>query len=489
MAETDGSVDRRRFLEQTATAGSAMVLAAESYARVVGANNQIRVGFLGCGGRAQAHINAVLKLKKLGLSPVAVCDVWDGLEDTYYQESPPGQRTRRNFAQGLYPSARKCGLNPKDTAKVTKEYRRIVDRKDVDLVVIATPDHWHARMALDAMAAGKDMLIERPMARTATEAFQIVDAAHLYQRIVAVGVQSMADPGWEIARNWISQHAIGPMVHLQTGMFHNDIRGEWRYYRIAKEMTSKTVDWQRFLGPTVEGNSEKNLPFNRATFAQWRCNRQFSGGPLTEWLVPKITPLLSLGKLTVPRRVMTSGGLFWQHDGRTVPDLVTVCADFEEGYQLQFTATTISSYPTEEVVRGRLGTVKFTKGNVQLFEDNPLRGNKLPNRLEQPISPTRSQMYQPNDNDSLSMWENFIDCIRSRNSATLCPPELGAVAVTIAHMAERSYRTGMPVFWDSEHRQLAGGDNSWAERWDIASKQHQRGAGLMPPDYQSLAED
>src|SRR5262245_61438721 len=160
MAESEQKpVDRRGFLRS----GAALSLTAVSYGRVAGANGRLGVAFVGCGGRAQAHINTILKLRQEGqeIAPVGACDVWDGQEDIFEHEFPPGQFTRRNYAQGLYPSAKKCGLNVSDSSRVTKDYRRLLDLKDVDVVCIATPDHWHARQTLDALAAGKDVYVEK----------------------------------------------------------------------------------------------------------------------------------------------------------------------------------------------------------------------------------------------------------------------------------------------------------------------------------------
>src|SRR5438128_296582 len=166
-------LDRRKFFGSAA----AMSLSAAGYGSVVGANDRLGVAFLGCGGRAQAHIDLVNRLAKDGkaVAPVAVCDVWDGLEDDYDIEFG-GKVTRRRYSQGLRPAAAKCGLDPADRNRVTKDYRRILDRKDVDLVCIATPDHWHGKMTVDALAAGKDVFVEAPLTRTAEEAAAVVDA-------------------------------------------------------------------------------------------------------------------------------------------------------------------------------------------------------------------------------------------------------------------------------------------------------------------------
>jgi predicted dehydrogenase len=164
-------LDRRKFLGSAA----ALSLSAASYANVSGSNERLRIGFLGCGGRAQAHIDLVNRFaaEKKSVAAVAVCDVWDGLEDEYDVHFG-GKATRRRYAQGLFPSARKCRLDPADKARVTKDYRIVLDRKDVDVVCIATPDHWHGRMTVDALYAGKDVFVEKPMTRTAEEAIAVL---------------------------------------------------------------------------------------------------------------------------------------------------------------------------------------------------------------------------------------------------------------------------------------------------------------------------
>jgi predicted dehydrogenase len=487
-------VDRRDFLRSSAAVGTALTLSAASYAKVAGANSRLGVAFVGCGGRAQAHIHAILKLKQEGqvIAPVGVCDVWDGQEDSYDHEFPPGQITRRTYAQGLYPSAKKCGLNASDSTRVTKDYRRLLDLKDVDLVCIATPDHWHARMTLDALAAGKDVYVEKPMTRTASEAQAVADAACKFNRVVVVGVQGMADPIWLKANEVVRSNRIGPVVQAQTGVHRNDVRGQWRYYRLTPKMTPKTVDWDLFLGHQFEvsgealGPTPKDLAFDRAVFAQWRCYAPFSGGVFTDLLVHKATHLLAATGLRYPRRVVGTGGLYWEHDGRDVPDTATLVADFDEGCQMVFTATTVSGYPVEEVIRGRFGAIKFAKGALQLFRDDPTRASGLPARLEKSIEPTETLAVLPPANETHSMWEHFIGCVRDRNRATLCPPELGAAAVAIAAMGVASYRSGQVLLWDKDQRRVIGADGSWAERWEVRSRARERFAGMQPPKYMDL---
>jgi predicted dehydrogenase len=451
-------LDRRKFLRKTtAAAGAALSLTAQGYAAVPGANERIRVGFLGCGGRAQAHIHLVAKLKDASVVPAAVCDVWDGHEEDY-DHTFGGHTVRRHYAQGLYPSAVKCGLDPADRKHVVKDYRRIIDLKEIDAVCIATPDHWHARMTLDAAAAGKDVYCEKPMTRTPAEATAVVDALARYNRVMTVGVQTLATPVWRTAQDLIRGGRIGPVAQAAGGVFRNDARGQWRFYRLVPQMTARTVDWDLFLGHRFDVNGEpigpapQELPFDRAAFAQWRCYSPFSGGPFTDLYVHPVTRLLVACGLRFPGRVTAAGGLFQEHDGRDVPDVATLAADFDEGCQLLVTGTTLSAYPVEEVIRGRLGALKFVRGGVQVIRDDPNGGAGLPARLEQAVEPAEVVPVAAPVNETEALWRNFLDCVRRRDRNTLSPPELGAAAVAIVGMAQQSCRDGRAYAWDPERR-------------------------------------
>ncbi|HJZ53420.1 MAG TPA: Gfo/Idh/MocA family oxidoreductase, partial [Gemmataceae bacterium] len=270
------SVNRRAFLATSAAAGAAFTLPATSYAKVVGANEKVRIGFLGTGGRCQQHIDAIVDMRDEGkpVEPFAVCDVWDGDETLGKRTNDKKNRTGR----GLYPSAKTCGI-PMDAGngRVSKDYRTILANKDVDIVCIATPDHWHARMAIDAMQAGKDVYMEKPMTRTIAEAIAVVDTAVKTNRVVTVGVQSMADPTWRAANEYIRAGNIGHVFQGQTSYYRNYIGGQWRYYPLKKDMNLTTIDWDTWLGykfQTVDGSplgpTPQQMPFDRAVWAQWR---------------------------------------------------------------------------------------------------------------------------------------------------------------------------------------------------------------------------
>jgi predicted dehydrogenase len=495
-------LDRRKFLGSAA----ALSLSAASYANVSGSNDRLRIGFLGCGGRAQAHIDLINRFAADGkpVAAVAVCDVWDGLEDEY-EVHFGGKATRRRYAQGLFPSARKCRLDPTNKTHVTKDYRIVLDRKDVDAVCIATPDHWHGRMTVDALHAGKDAFIETPMTRTPQEAVAVLDAWQHTGRVVTVGVQSMADGVWMRAFDLIRSGGIGHVAHAQGGVFRNDIRGQWRFYRLAREMNPKTIDWDLFLGHHFElagvpiGPTPKDQPFDRAAFAQWRCLWPFSAGPFADLLAHPLTHLSAAMGVKFPARVTAGGGLYLEYDGRKMPDIGTVVADYEEGCQLVLTAATITGYPVEEVIRGRLGAIKFVKGGYQVFRDDPARGATFAPRLEQPPTPAEIVAVESPRNETESLWENFLECARARRQSTFSPPDLGAAAVSTAAMAAQSYQTGQALFWDRDRREVALADSTWATRWEQRSQSRGKpnqifgwsggevGSTVQAPPHQKLA--
>ena len=498
--------NRRDFLRTSAAAGAALTFTAASYGRIIGANDRIGIGFIGVGGRCQAHLNIIKQMQddKKPVAAVAVCDVWDGLEDDYQHEFPPGKFTRRHYRQGLYPSAKFVGLNPDDKKHVVKDYHRLLELPEVDVVCIATPDHWHARMSIDAAQAGKHVYCEKPMTKTIEEAQAVVEAMVKNNIVMSVGVQSMADPSWTTAYDLIRQGKIGHVAQAQTSYYRNDIRGQWRYYRLTKNMNPETIDWKMFLGSNVKGVDGKpigpDIPFDRAVFAQWRCYWPFGGGMFTDLFVHQTTHMIAAMGVRYPARVVGAGGLYLEYDGRDVPDVATVVADYDEGCQFMVTATMISSYPIEEVIRGRLGTIRFVPKGLEIYDDNPTKGAGIPARLgDRKMEPAQVVEIDRPKNDTGALWENFLQCVRKRDRNTLSPPELGAAAFTTVAMGVQSYRTGQVLFWDKEQRKVVPADGSWAQRWEKRSHEHGKpnqiigwqggdaGSVMIPPQYQKLA--
>lgn len=453
-------LNRRGFLGTAAVGAAAISLPAASYGRVVGANEKIGVAFLGTGGRCmESHVKIINKMIEEGkpVRAAGVNDVWDG---------------NKEVGRGLYPAAEALKLNPDDKEKVTKNYQKLLDSKDVDVVCICTPDHWHAKMSIDAMAAGKDVYCEKPMTRTIEESHAVVDATKKYNRVMSVGVQSMANPIWRMANEYIKAGNIGHVAQAQTSYYRNSALGQWRYYKLTKDMNPKTIDWDMFLGYKYDvngvaiGPKPDQQPFDRAVYGQWRCYWPFGGGLFTDLFVHQTTHMIAAMGVRYPARVTGSGGIYLEYDERDVPDVATVVADYDEGCQLLITATMINNYPIEEVIRGRLGTLKFTRKNAMMgYEILPQdlgkggpavarmksdeSGNFVPSTLDDASKKAKYSYLT----DTYALWEDFLECCRSRKQETLSSAELGAAAFTTVNLGVQSYRQGQVMFWNKELRQ------------------------------------
>ena len=500
---------RRDFFHASAAAGTALTLAANSYAKVKGANDRINVGFIGVGGRCQMHVDTILQMKAegKGVEPFAVCDVWDG-----------NQTKVKGKGQGLYPTAKRCGLDTADKARVTKDYRILLGNKDVDLVCIATPDHWHARMVLDAFDAGKDVYCEKPMTKTIAEAQAVVDAWKKSGRVMSVGVQSMADPVWMKANDMIRKGKIGHVLHAQTRYFRNSDIGMWRNYYLTPDMNPKTCDWDMFLGHKFNvngvplGPTPDVQPFDRAVFAQWRCYWPFGSGMFTDLFVHQVTHLLAAMGVRYPRRVTGAGGLYVEYDGRDVPDVATVVADYDEGCQVLITSTMCNNYPIEECIRGKTGTINFlpmTGDRMKGFEVIAQNATKPGGPgdfdrgkvevVDSGFDAPKVEGDNPNGQLTYRLWENFLDRVRAQKQDTQSTPDLGAAAFTMVMMAVKSYREGKTFFWDKEQRKPVEADASWAAAWEARSKKRGKpnqiigweagdaGSTLRVPDDAKLA--
>jgi predicted dehydrogenase len=497
------NVNRRDFLRTGAAGAAVLSLSAASYAKVPGANDRIGIAFLGTGGRCQQHIGTILNLQRQNpnnVRPVAVCDVWDG-----------EQSLGRGEGRGLYPSARRCGLNRDDQQHVTKDYRRLLELREVDAVCIATPDHWHAKMSIDAAAAGKHVYCEKPMTKTIAEAHAVLDAVRRANVVMTVGVQWMADPLLRTINEMICRGGIGHVAQAQTSYYRNSAVGQWRYYPLLRSMTPQTIDWDMWLGTrfSVFPNEPlaRSRPFDRAVWAQWRCYWDFGGGMFTDLFVHRTTRIIAAMGVRYPARVVGAGGVYLEYDGRDVPDVSTIVADYDEGCQLLISATMINDYPLDQVIRGHTGTVKLTSRPRQggqgeewgAYVQEQEIGNRPANRADTSHENRWIGGGIPEDDNATQMlWENFLQCVRSRNRETLSTPELGAAAFTTVAMGVQSYRTGQTLFWDREHRRPVPADASWAAKWERRSHERgrpsqiigwtggDRGSTLQPPAYQRL---
>ena len=300
----------------------------------------------------------------------------------------------------------------------------------------------------------------------------------------------------------ITAGKIGHVMQGQTSYYRNSDVGQWRYYPLTKDMTPKTVDWKMFLG--TEFGLAPDQPFNRAKYAQWRCYWDFGGGMYTDLFVHQLTHLIQAMGVRFPRRVVGGGGLYLEYDGRDVPDVATVVADYDEGCQVIISATMCNDVQLGEVIRGHTGDDQV-RGDPTTASTSPSRSSRAARPLRARNTGEGGEHVtvadQPRD-DTRALWEHFLECIRSRNPETLCPAETGYAAIATVNLGVQSYREGKAFYFDKETGKVSEADTSWAARWEKRSKLRGKPNQVMgwkagdrgldrssPPDYQKLEGD
>jgi predicted dehydrogenase len=369
---------------------------------------------------------------------------------------------------------------------------------EVDAVCIGTPDHWHAKQTIDAMKAGKHVYCEKPMTHTVEEAIEVVAAWRSTGQIMQVGVQSTSLPIWDKAREQIQDGRLGHLLQFQTEYYRNSEVGQWRYYKLTKDMSPKTVDWKRWLG--VEEGLAPDMPFDRAVYKQWRCYWPFGSGMYTDLFVHRTTSMLKATGLRYPGRVVGAGGIFLEYDGRDVPDVATVVADFKEGAQAVVTASMcVQETPIQQCIRGHFGSFIFGEQNEQ-GDFKPTNGENynafqfVPERKQvtrdSALKTEVTVVEKPKEDTTYTHFKNWLSAMREGNQQ-LCnnPPDLGAAAIVIVTLGSRSYREGKVFQFDADSSSVREADGSWAARWEKMSKEHAKPAqvaGWKAGDYGSL---
>jgi predicted dehydrogenase len=479
---SEASVSRRTFIQTSAAVAAAGQLAGQAFAapapsKALGANDRIRIGFIGVGGRGSNHVSSLTKIKKGGanIDLVAVSDVYSRHQDR-------AAETIRNDTDF-------------DCEKF-EDYRDMLAGDKVDAVCIGTPDHWHAKQTIDALKAGKHVYCEKPMTHTIQEAMDVVDAWKESGKVMQVGVQSTSLPVWDHCRELINEGRLGKMLQFQTEYYRNSEVGQWRYYKLEKEMTPKTINWRRFLG--VDEGLAPDMPFDRAKYKQWRCYWPFGSGMYTDLFVHRLTAMLKATGLRYPARVVGAGGIFLEYDGRDVPDVATVVADYHEGVQGIITSTMCcEETPLKQVIRGHFGSFVFGNGeHFPAFDYVPERHQVTKNDK---LKEQKIEVGEVSDTTT-AHFKNFVDCMFAGTPDKVNnTPELGAAAIVTVNLGAQSYREGKAYFFDVDAKKERLADSSWAAQWESmsqsgASPRHQagwkagdHGSKLRPPEWMALA--
>jgi len=441
---------RRKFIQQSATVAAAVATttAAASQAKAADANQRMRIGFIGPGGRGfGAHVKSLCTLHENGrkIDLVAVAEVYSV--------------QREKVAKYIED---KTGTKPNQYV----DYQEMIEKENLDAVCIGTPDHWHHKQTIDALKAGLNVYCEKPMTKTVEEAFNVEKQWRESGKVMQVGVQSTSLPVWDEVRGLLNSGKLGKVLGFQTEYFRNSDVGQWRYYKLEKEMTPKTIDWSRWLG-TSEGLAPE-MPFDREVYKQWRRFWPFGSGMFTDLFVHRTTSMLKATGLRLPGRVTGAGGIYLEYDGREVPDVATVVADFNEGVQGLVTATMCNEASrVNQLIRGHYGTFAFGNGEqFDGFDFIPERG---------PVTHVRQKEERitttPVKNTTLAHFENWLDACEAGDPAKCNnTPDLGAAAMAVVNLGAQSYRKGEVYFVDGANRTISTKDPGWAAQWEEMSK-------------------
>jgi len=395
------NIGRREFLKQAA-AGAAIGLVYPS-ARVLGANDRVRLGIIGPGARGQELMKEFLKVPNAEF--VAAADVFT----RRFEEA-------KKLAPGL---------------KTFDDHRRLLDLKDVDAVIVATPLHCHARHFLDTLAAGKDLYCEKTMTWSITEAEACLEAAKKSNRVVGIGLQHQSSGNLVDAKQWLRDGLVGKITSVECWMSRNTPRGKGQWVReIPSDCNEANVRWDAFL------NGRPRRPFDANQFINWRLFWDYSGGNVTENMVHQIAFVMRALDLPLPTAAYMSGGVFSEKDGREVPDTIAVTLDFPNDLVVTWQSTFSNKhYGIGDRILGSHGTIERLMGATDMVTGKSASGLRYfpekDNRKDGVVLEG-----QTTDTDH---YANFVECVRSRKQPN-APVEIGYRSAVAGHMANMSYR-------------------------------------------------
>jgi predicted dehydrogenase len=466
----NAGIDRRTFVKQ---AGGAMLVAgmdAHSYARVVGANDRIRLAQLGCGGRSEGHVHMVqLAARKMPVETVAVCDLW-----SLAREERAAQ-VKKAF-----------NLEPQ-SYKYSEE---MLARKDIDGVMIATGDFQHAKLCIEVVRAGKDCYVEKPFANVLSEAKDARDVVKKSKQVVQMGTQHRSQPYPLAVRDIIRSGRIGPIVHIEqewnvneerwrfnpmdTGIsteMEMDRKMEWKQwlYDRKSKLREEDTDWKRWL------LGKPDRPFDPHVYLEFRLYKDFSSGIFDQWLSHGCDMVHLWTDEAYPASVVANGGVFTWKDGRDNPDTCVAAITYPKGFLYTYKTIFGNSYRSFSRIHGRDGTiVNYGGEGASLFTVSSEGGRSEfdpddgagPNFTQVPIvapgkdgeevvrvpgAPAPNSLGPSDDDvDHLLNWLRAMQARKEPNATV----DHGFSHALVCIMATQSYWSGRKLHWDPRKEQI-----------------------------------
>ena len=441
------SYTRRDFMRRSAVgaAGLGLILngewvpleASPALPMPASPNERVNVAFIGFGIRGNILLEAAKQTGQANL--VAACDCYQGHLDRAKERTDGKIET--NFAQ----------------------YKKLLERKDIDAVVIATPDHWHLPMVLDAVAAGKDVYIEKPMTHRVEDGPKMIEAAKRYNRIVQAGSQWISSPMQKKAKEIVQSGKIGKVTKIIASYNRNSSTGAWNYPIPPDLKNGVNFNWEEWLGPAPK------RPYDPERVFRYRKYWDYSGGISTDLFVHLITSIHFVMNARMPDAVAAIGCILVRNDGREVPDTLDALFDYPS-FHVNMGSTMNNSSASEQGVQflGTAGTLAvFLGAGMALTSENPGEGygysiDGWPLKLQEqfwndgkhreeskPYVRAEGTVNYKADGPDATVFHlaEFFDCVRTRRQPVE-NAEVGHYAAAAGHMVNLSCRSGKKVVWD-----------------------------------------
>ena len=446
------ALSRRNFLRAAGAASASTMIGTKLHAlaalqdapaRPVSANDHIQIALIGAGGQGQYDTKTAVQVP--GVKLVAAADCYNG-------------RLVR------------CKEGWGDDVFTTRDYNEILTRKDIDAVLIGTPDHWHKQAAVDAMKAGKDVYCEKPMIHLYSDGPEMIETSRTTGRILQIGSQRVSSIIYAKAKELLAAGAIGQLNMVTARWDRNSSMGAWNY-TVPPDASTETCDWPRFLGTAPK------IPFNAEHFFQWRKWRAYGSGVAGDLFVHLFSGTHFITGSHGPTRGMATGGLRFWKDGRDVPDVMLGLFDYREGFNLSLHVNFVDGGEESEglIFTGSEGTMEIG-GNAVTVNRVPLASapgytiGSFPEAMQKEIIQAYDEKYPPHGgkeslggaekyeapegySDSYDHFKSFFASVRSRQPVVE-DAVFGYRAAGAALLSNLSMEKGAVVDWDPDAMKL-----------------------------------
>jgi predicted dehydrogenase len=451
---------RRRFLRQSAAglaaaglasvpAGATPAPSALSQDRVAGSNRRVRVGLVGCGGMGTSDLRSMLRS---GAQLVALCDVDD----------EQSTKARENFSKTFNQSPE----------LVTRDFRRVLDRKDIDAVIVATPDHWHALPTVMACQAGKDVYVEKPLSLTIGEGRVMVNTARQHNRVVQMGTQQRSSTHFGDAVEYVKSGQLGKIRLVKTWAYQ-----DWmgNIAPVPDSEPPASVDYDMWLGPAPK------RPFNRNRFHfNFRWYYDYSGGLMTDWGAHMIDVANWGMSVKTPKAAVSIGGKFgFPDDAEETPDTQQALLEYDGFSMIWEHATAIGQGPYMRdhgvAFHGNNGVLVVDRAGWEVLPETETKDRKKRYRMAgEPRRGTGGQDMH------LAHVQNFLECMDTR-ARPRSDVEIGHESMVACHLANIAFRVGRRVAWDAANERVIGDADAqklvmkeYRAPWTLSSRISQR---------------